>query len=161
MQGYVYLLARRYDEAIDQFQKTLALYPDSSIDHHNLGLCYENKGMYTKAAEEYLKGDEIEGATKQELDASRRAFSANGLRGYLQNELRGAIVDARNGYVPPFDLAELYARLGDKDHAFENLEKSYKEGAHNIAFLKVEPGLDNLRSDPRFARLLQRIGLQQ
>ena len=46
MLGFVYLLARRFDMAIEQSQKTLALYPDSAVDHYNLGICYEDKGMY-------------------------------------------------------------------------------------------------------------------
>jgi len=91
----------------------------------------------------------------------RRAFLKAGLRGLLQEELKLDIADSKHGYVPAFDFAQLYARLGDKDRAFENLEKTYKEAGHSIAFLKVEPELDNLRSDPRFTDLLRRVGLPQ
>jgi len=157
----VYLLARRFDKAIEQLQKTLALYPDSAIDHYNLGTCYEHKDMYRDAVEEYLKSEEIGGAAKEDLAMRRRAFLKAGLQGFLQEELKSDIADLNHGYVPAFDFAQLYARLGDKDRAFENLEKTYKEGGHNIAFLKVEPGLDNLRSDPRFTDLLRRVGLPQ
>jgi hypothetical protein len=90
--------------------------------------------------EEYLKSDEIGGATKEGLARRRRAFLEAGLRGYLQEELKSDIADLNHDCVPAFDVAQLYARLGDKDRAFENLEKTYKEGGHNIAFLRVEPG---------------------
>ena len=156
--GFVYLLAHRFDKALEQLQKTLALYPDSAIDHNSLGVCYEHKGVYREAVEEYLKSQEIEGATREDLAMRRRAFLKAGLRGFLQEELKSEIADSKHDYVPAFDFAQLYARLGDKDRAFENLEKTYKEGGHYIAFLKVEPELDNLRSDPRFTDLLRRVG---
>jgi hypothetical protein len=111
--------------------------------------------------EEYLKSDEIEGATGEELAIRRGAFLKAGLQGFLQEELKSDITDSKHDYVPPFEFAQLYARMGDKDRAFEKLEETYTEGGHNVAFLKVEPELDNLRSDPRYADLLRRLGLPQ
>jgi tetratricopeptide (TPR) repeat protein len=159
--GFIYLLVREYDDAIAQLKKTLALYPDSSVDHYNLGVSYEHKGRFAEAVEEFQKSDEVEGASKEELAFKRRAFLTNGFRGYLEWQLRSDIVESRTHYVPPFDFADLYARLGDKDRAFENLEKAYAERGHNLAFIKVEPGLDSIRSDPRYAELLGRMGLRQ
>jgi serine/threonine protein kinase/Tfp pilus assembly protein PilF len=159
--GFVYLLVRRYDEAIEQLRKTLALYPESSIDHHNLGMCYEHKGMYSEAVEQYLQSDEGEGASNEDLATRRQAFLKDGIHGFLRAELKSSIADLKHGYVPPFVFAELYARLGDKDRAFENLEKAFAERGHNLAFIKVEPGLDSIRSDLRYAELLRRMGLPQ
>jgi hypothetical protein len=62
-------------------------------------------------------------------------------------------------YVPPMTFIYLYIGLGDKDQAFAWLEKSYEERSNHLAFFKVSPTVDRLRSDPRFAQLLQRIGL--
>ena len=157
--GFIYLLVREYDKAVEQLKQTLALYPDSSVDHHNLGVAYEHEGRFAEAVEEFLRGDEVEGTSKEELALKRQAFVTNGFPGYLEWELRSDIAESRTHYVPPFDFADLYARLGDKDRAFENLEKAYAERGHNLAFIKVEPGLDNLRSDPRYADLLLRMGL--
>jgi len=159
--GFIYLLARDYDKATEQIKKTIALYPDSSVDHQKLGICYEHEGRYSEAVAEYLKGDEIEGATKEELSLRKGAFLANGFRGYLDRELKSLIAYSRTQYVPPFAFADLYARLGDKDRAFEYLEKTYDERGHNLAFIKVEPGLDNLRSDPRYSEFLRRMGLPE
>jgi serine/threonine protein kinase/Tfp pilus assembly protein PilF len=132
--GFVYLLAHRFDKAIEQLQKTLVLYPGSAIDHNNLGICYEHKGRYQEAVEEYLKSDEIEGATGEELAIRRGAFLKAGLQGFLQEELKSDITDSKHDYVPPFEFAQLYARMGDKDRAFEKLEETYTEGGHNVAF---------------------------
>jgi len=153
MAGRAYMLAGLFDQAIEQFQQSVALDPDSAIDHGDIGICYESKGNYPKAVEEYLKGEQVDGVPKEVLAARRRTFLKAGMRGFLQEELNSAQTQ--------FDFANIYARLGDKEHAFEYLDKVYKAKDHNIAFLKVEPLLDNLRSDPRFSDMLRRVGLPQ
>ena len=61
----------------------------------------------------------------------------------------------------PFPVASLYLSLGDKDKAFEWLEKAYDERSAVMVFLKVDRRLDKLRSDPRFTDLLRRVGFVQ
>jgi hypothetical protein len=61
----------------------------------------------------------------------------------------------------PVDIAEFYARLGERDNAFQWLEKAYAEHSDGLVRLKEELGLDNLRSDPRYADLMRRVGLPQ
>jgi eukaryotic-like serine/threonine-protein kinase len=161
MLGFVYYLARRFDEAIEQFQKTLSLYPDSERAHALIGSCYEHKGMYSEAIQEYLKSAEIRGTSKKELMTQRRAFVNSSFRGYLEEELKSDIAKSRKQYFPSSEFATLYARLGEEDRAFENLQKAYNERAHTIALIKVLPDLDNLRSDPRFAEFLRKVRLPQ
>jgi hypothetical protein len=66
---------------------------------------------------------------------------------------------AKQRYIPPYFVAFLYARLGDKDQAFEWLEKGYEDRGPFLSALRVDPAFDNLRSDPRYADLLRRVGL--
>ena len=66
---------------------------------------------------------------------------------------------AEQRYVSPYDIATIYAALGEKDQAFAWLEKAYEERSGWLAYLQVNPILDNLRPDPRFASLVRRIGL--
>jgi hypothetical protein len=61
----------------------------------------------------------------------------------------------------PETIATVYAGLGDRDKAFEWLEKAYQERSPRLTWLKVEPMLDSIRSDPRYADLLRRMGLPQ
>ena len=68
---------------------------------------------------------------------------------------------SKQRYVPPYRLAEIYAAIGEKDQAFAYLEQAYQAHAMHFCNLKVEPTLDPLRSDPRFADLLWRVGLPQ
>lgn len=63
-------------------------------------------------------------------------------------------------YIAPCVIAELYVALGEKDQAFAWLDKAYEEHDFILVLLKVEPTFDNLRSEPRFAVLLKRIGLE-
>jgi hypothetical protein len=55
----------------------------------------------------------------------------------------------------------MYAKLGENDHAFAKLEKAYENRSETMLYLKVEPYVDGLRSDPRFANLMQRVGLER
>jgi TolB-like protein/DNA-binding winged helix-turn-helix (wHTH) protein/Tfp pilus assembly protein PilF len=156
--AFVYYLAHRFDEAIDQEKKTLALYPDSAPAHNTLGLCYEQKGMYPQAVGEYLKEKSLNGATKDELTTFRQAFARSGINGYLE----ATNPKSKRQYATPYSTGERYARVGDKGQAVEWLEKAYQERAdHHMAFIKAEPMLDSLRSDPRFQDLLRRMGLLQ
>jgi tetratricopeptide (TPR) repeat protein len=157
LQGYVYFLSRRFDEAISQLQNTIALYPNAAFNHSVLAACYEQKHMYPEAFKEYLKADAIVGVSSQALAEHRRAFAASGFNGYLGEELLAQTEESRRFY--PYGRAEVYARLGQTDLALEWLEKAYRSRKHDLAFLNVNPQLDSLRSDSRFQDLLRRIGL--
>jgi len=156
--GFVYYLNHRFDEAIVQHKKTLALYPDSAVVHSNLGSAYEQKGMYAEAVEEYLKEKSLNGATRDELTRFRQAFAKAGINGYLE----ATNPRSRRQDATPYSIGEWYARVGDRDRALEWLERAYQDRAdHHLAFIKAEPMLDSLRSDPRFQDLLRRLHLGQ
>jgi len=157
MLGTVYYWAHRFDEAIDQFQKTLELRPDSSLDHYVLGLCYDRKGMYSEAMEEYLKSKKLGGAAAEKLTTLREAFVKSGRSGLLREELKSDIASSKGHYINPYWIAEKYARLDEKDQAFQWLEKVYEERSHHLALINTEPTVDNLHSDPRFQDLLRRM----
>ena len=67
--------------------------------------------------------------------------------------------DARREKPAAFDMAEIFAQLGEAEKAFEWLEKGFQERTYTMMYLKVAPNLDSLRSDSRFANLLRRIGV--
>lgn len=157
--GTVYYWSHRFDEAIDQFQKSLALHPDSAFDHGSLGTCFEQKAMYSEAVEEYLKAKTSDGVGQEELTRFRQAFVKSRMNGFLQEELKSAIASSKSRYVDPYWIAILHARLGDKDEAFQWLEKAYQERSHSMAFIKTEPMFDSLHSDARFQGFIRRLGL--
>jgi hypothetical protein len=81
------------------------------------------------------------------------------MKGFLWTKLKPAVARSKRQYVNPAGLADLYARLGENDQAFEWLEKARQERDNSIAFIKVEPTFDSLHSDPRFQGLLRRMNL--
>ncbi len=101
--------------------------------------------------------------SEQARDAAalQHAYAIGGYRGYLGKELQMLQAESQREYVAPLEFAELYTRLGDKDSAFDWLERAYKERSSWLNFVNTNPLYDSLRSDPRYADLLRRIGLPQ
>lgn len=161
LSGFVYYLAHDFDRAIDEYQKTLALYPDAENVHNYLGRSYEQKGMYTQAFEEYQRSLLLTGSTAAELKAERQLFEKYGIKGFWQKELQEALDESKRNYVSAESIAESYLRLGAKDKAFEFLEKAYQDRSHDMAFIKVEPIFSSLHADPRFQDLLRHMNLPQ
>jgi hypothetical protein len=87
------------------------------------------------------------------------AYAIAGRRSEAEMLLRQLNERAQNTYVPSFHIAIIYAGLGQKDQALVWLEKGYQERSTWMVWLKVDPRLDVLRSDPRFQDLLRRLGL--
>jgi eukaryotic-like serine/threonine-protein kinase len=155
--AYHYLYSRQYDDAVQQFQKTIQLYPDSP-QYTKLGNAFWEKGMYNEAVEAFAKGLAKEGLDQASIGELKLAFAKSGSIGFLRKflEILKAVPQAR---VLAVNIAELHARLNEKDQAFEWLEKAYADHSDGLVRLKEEIGFDNLRSDPRYANLLRRIGL--
>ncbi len=68
---------------------------------------------------------------------------------------------SQRGYVPSWGFALVYTAMGDKDRAFEWLDKAYDERPSDLAWIKADPRMDPLRSDPRYHELLLRMGLPE
>ena len=159
--AYHYLYARQYDEAIQQFRKTRQLYPDlDSPMYMQLGDAYYQKGMFDEAFQEYVKGLSGAGYEAAKIEDLKKAFAKSGIKGFYQAALEQEKAVPQEQQNRP-EIAELYARVGEKDAAFEWLEKGYAAHDDEMVRLKEQIGYDNLRSDPRYADLLRRVGLPQ
>jgi len=157
--GFAYYESRNYDSAADQCKKTLELDPNFAVAHSYLALAYAQKGAYELSLGEARKGVELSGGAANLKVMLAVVTAAAGKRIEAQQmavQLAGA---AHEGYLNPAEIGVIYAQLGEKDRAFQWLETAYEEGSIWTAFLKSEPALDSLRSDPRFARLLREVGL--
>ncbi len=158
--AWAYYLERRYDQSIQQLQKTLELESDRAEAHLGLGNAYELKGRYEEAIAEYQKAISLSERTSNTLGFLGHAYAASGKRNEaikIVNEMKGM---SKQKYISPYDLAILYTGLGEKDKALEQLNTAYEERAGWVIYLKVEPVFDDLRPDPRFAALLRRLGLE-
>ncbi len=158
-EGLALYNAHRFDEAIRQLQHVIELQQDFSFAHYFLGASYAMKGMYQEAIAEYQKFSSLEGEKTENQIYLGYSYAMSG-----QREKALAILNklqTTKEYVSPAELAILYTGLGDKEGAFQELERAY--GAHDLQmqYLKVEPHYDSLRSDPRFKDLMRRVGLPQ
>jgi eukaryotic-like serine/threonine-protein kinase len=149
--------ARRYDEAIKQMHNVLELQPGFSGAHFFIGASYAMKGMYAEAINEYQTENSNEDETASGQSYLGYAYAMSGKRDEAQAILNK--LKATKEYVSPAELAILYAGLGDKEGAFQSLERAYAAHDFQLQFLKVEPHYDSLRSDPRFTDLVRRVGL--
>jgi serine/threonine protein kinase/TolB-like protein/Flp pilus assembly protein TadD len=157
IEAAVSLYARRYDEAIPAFQNVIKLQPDGSQAHLFLGYAYEAKGMYAEAINEYQRTISLAGETTSYLIYLGHAYAMSGKRDdalAILNKLK-----TTKEHVSPAELAILYAGLGDKEVAFQSLERAYSAHDPQMQYLKVLPHYDPLRSDPRFTDLMRRVGL--
>ena len=116
--------------------------------------------MYSEAVENYLESLSGSGDSKpEEIERLKELFKQSGWQGYLQTMRARREEQAKKETVIPSDMAQLCARLGDKETAFAWLEKAVDEGDPQVVRLKIEPSFDSLRSDHRYTKLLQRMNL--
>jgi serine/threonine-protein kinase len=155
--GIQLIYARRFDEAIEQFRKTLEM--DYHDAHAGLGSAYAAKGMYRDALSEFEKYSELDGGTPRSIASLGYAHARLNERDQALRVLDELRALSKQRYVSAASFALVYLGLGDKDQAFAWLEKAYEEHAYSLAFLKASPTFDPLRSDPRYADLLRRVGL--
>jgi eukaryotic-like serine/threonine-protein kinase len=156
--GFTYLYARQYDQAIEQYRKTIELDQNWYIAHWFLGYAYEAKGLFREAIAEYQKAAALN-EDPYALSYLAHGYAASGRKAEALNVLEQMKDVGKQRYVSAYTYAVAYAGLGDKDQAFQWLERSYQDRGWDITYLKVDPFMDNLRSDPRFADLVRRVGL--
>ena len=155
--GRVLYLARKYDEAIEQSRKTIEMDPRFASAYQNLGQSYEQKGMYAEAVATFQELNRV--APDNGLAFLGRAYALAGKTDEAQKILAQLKEPSARRYVSSYSVAMVYAGLGDKEQTLAWLEKGYQQRVWQMVFLKVEPELDGLRSDPRFEDLMRRVGL--
>ena len=160
--GLAYYVSRQYDLAIEQEKKTLELDPNYVAAYRTLGMSYVQKSMYKEAITEFEKALAISPGTDYLHATLGYVYARAGRRADAQKELDQLNEISKNKYIPASARVPIYAALGDKDKAFEWLEKGYEEHlifGDGTADIKVDPVFDPLRSDPRFQDLLHRMNL--
>jgi tetratricopeptide (TPR) repeat protein len=158
--GQSLYFARRNDQAIEQLRNTIDLAPDLWPAYDMLGWSYEVKGQLPEAIGEFQKARQIAGTIAEPLSALGRAYALEGQVAEARKVLAELRELSKDNYVPPYNFAVIYSALGDKDQAMASLEKAFEERSWYLADLAVDPKVDNLRSDPRFADLLRRMNLE-
>jgi TolB-like protein/Tfp pilus assembly protein PilF len=154
--GLDYFYARRYDEAIAQLRKTIELDPRFYYAHGVLGEALQLKGELDEAISEYRKAVELNDAPFV-LGLLGQAYTRAGQREEAQKILARLSEEAKSRYVNAPSFALIYLALGDKERAIDEMEQSYPERGSFVSRIKVAPMLDDLRGNPRFEALVQKV----
>jgi TolB-like protein/Tfp pilus assembly protein PilF len=151
---------RQYDRSIEQSLQVLESNPNFARSYEDLGRAYWEKGMCEEAIAAYKKAVTCSGRSPGYVASLAHAYALAGRRTKALSLLKELSELDRKRYVSPFAFTLVYAGLGKKDQAFTWLDKAYEERASALPFVKINPRLAVLHSDPRFHKLLRRMGLK-
>ncbi len=158
--GWILFHARRYDEAIRELRSVLARRSDDAGTLWNLGFVLIAKDQPEAAIPVLEKAVSVSDRSPGVIGVLVRAYAHAGRRTDALRLLEELKKRKQAGYVPAAAFVNAYLGLGDYDQAFAWFERAYQEHSHILLWLKVHPYFDPLRSDPRFADLVRRVGLE-
>jgi tetratricopeptide (TPR) repeat protein len=151
--------SRRYDQAIEQYRKTIEMNPAFAPAHFSLGRAYEQKGMHQDAVAEFQQANALSGKMEA-LPALAHALGMLGNRTEAERILQEITRRSRTNYVPPLAIALIHLGLAQYDFALELLHKALHERSCWLAYVKVDPLYDPIRPDPKFQDLLRKLRLE-
>jgi len=156
--GAIFHNARQYEREVEQLKEALHLDPNYFLIHYDLGRAYEQLGNYEQAVNEFKKALELSGGDLTSEASLAHVYAVSGKKAKAEkilNELKQKITGNNLSY----QIADVYISLGQHDQAFEWLEKAYEDRSGWLTWIAIEPKLDPIRNDPRFAVLLRRMNL--
>src|SRR3989454_286554 len=157
--GWLYLYARRYDQARYHLSRAIAMNPTAAETYRVLALAFAQQGQWAEAERATREGMALAAAGPYTMATLGYVLARAGRRGGAEELLAGLEARGRLGYVSPVAFATLHLGLERWHDALEWIERAYEERRGWLAYLKVNAIMDPLRGDPRFARLLERMRL--
>jgi DNA-binding winged helix-turn-helix (wHTH) protein/TolB-like protein/Tfp pilus assembly protein PilF len=154
--GVSLYFARRYEEAVAQYKRVIAMDKDFASTYMWLSFALEMQGNESENFEWFMKTPDMQNADEETVQAFQTAFQTSGWQGVLRERVK----KFERSNEPYFQGAAYNAQIGNKDKAFEYLEKSYQRRELWMANLQVEPRLASLRNDQRFDELVRLVGSQ-
>ena len=157
--GYRFYYAHQYAQAVEQCQKVLAMDPNFAPAHVYLGRAYQQEPAFPEAIAEFRKALDISEGDTNELAALGQVYAVSRREGEARTILDQLKERSQQTYVQPMWIAVILLGLGEKDQAFDWMQKAYDDRSAWLVYLKVDPLFDPLRGDVRLTDLLQRVGL--
>lgn len=157
--GQLFFQARQFREAEDQAHQSLTLHSDFWLGHLILGKVYERTLRSAAALKEFDAAFQLSEGNTEALSLKGHTLAGMGRRMEAEHVMRALIDTAKTRFVPPYNVALLFAAMNEMDRAYQWLETARLSRDVHLVFLTVEPKWDPLRKEPRFQRLLQECGL--
>ncbi|HEY8256636.1 MAG TPA: protein kinase [Gemmatimonadales bacterium] len=157
--GWSYYFAREFDKAMIECRRAVALDPDFVVSRCWLGLALEGRGDVGEAVAEFEVSARLANRSPTILGFLGHGYASAGRTTEAKRVLESLLEMRTTRYISAVDLGLITLKLGDTDEALRWLEQAERDRAHQMAFLKVDPRLDDLRSTPRFQALLARLHL--
>ena len=157
--GVIWNMSRRYDDAVSQLARTLDLDSGYAMAHAMLGLTYGYKNMPERAAVELAIARKASGDRPDLIALHGYGLARAGDRAGALSIIDELVRVSKPREPSAFQMAVVHVGLGDNNRAFEWLDKAVDARAWELPMLKADPLFDPLRSDARFAPLLDRLGL--
>jgi serine/threonine protein kinase/tetratricopeptide (TPR) repeat protein len=161
MVAFTLMTAGQYGSAVEQWKRTLELAPTFPESHFLLSHAYWTKGLYPEAISEAQKAASYSGSKPRYVAGVGYALAAAGKRAEAHNIIDELTRWSKSGNVSPSYIAGIYSTLGERDQAFEWLEKAYRVRDDQLTWIRIDPVFGSIRSDPRYTDLLRRMGLPQ
>jgi len=153
---WITVLTRDYDLSMEYGRKALEFDPKFPMYHFQLSYTYAEKGDFKKAITLAEKAEELYETPMFEIGVAQQ-YAIGGKKKEAEELLHKLLKISQEHYVCPYEMAVIYVNLNQTDTAFEWLERSYNERSMCIIYLKADPRLDPIRSDPRYKRLLEKM----
>ena len=154
-----YYYARKYDDAVARFTRSLEIEPESAYLHKGLAETYVQRSMFKEAILEIEKALALSDRSAVYLDSAACVYALSSEHRKARETLAGLDRLAGSHFVPFYGRAAAYASLGEKGRAMQLLETAYNERGW-LAWLNVDPIFDDLKREKPFHILLRRLGLE-
>src|SRR5262249_8857350 len=158
--GLVYYYARRYDLTVSESQKALDLDPNFFFAAVQIGWAYGQQGRYQEAISALLKSRGLPSGFAMATSELGYVYARSGRKAETQKMVEELKDKASHEYIDPYFIAIIYVGLGERGQTFDWLDEAYEARSNFLPWVKVEPKFDSLRSDPRYADLVRRLGLR-
>jgi TolB-like protein/Tfp pilus assembly protein PilF len=157
-EGAIHYYAREYERSVESLLRVIDLDPRFAPTWRGLGGSYEMLGLYDEAIAAFEKSRELTGGSTYSVMALAHTYARMGDRARALSIVEELRRDAPRRYVSPYSMAAVHAALGEKDAAFECLDRSLEERDRALVWLAVSPRFDPLRGDPRIQKFLKAVG---
>jgi tetratricopeptide (TPR) repeat protein len=157
--AFLFYLQNKYEHSIAQFRKVLEMSPQYYLAHAMMGNVHTLAGEFEEALECYAKAREADANSKFVDSLEAMTLAMAGRRAEAAAMLDTITARAANDYISPVSIAYICTALGDKDRAFENLDRAIQDRDPNILGLQSNPIFEGLRTDKRYHALLRKMQL--